>query len=58
MLKTMYSGIGVHWGEEEKERGRLFCITESQIINPVGLRLFFFKEKDTTVLSTGILGPV
>lgn len=40
MLKTMYTGIRVHWveEEEEKERGRLFCRIENQIINPVGVR--------------------
>lgn len=47
----MYSGIRVHWGEEEeeKERGRLFSRTKNQIINPVGVRpwasALFFKEK-------------
>lgn len=38
VLKTVYSGIRAHWGEEEKERGRLFCRIENQIINPVGMR--------------------
>lgn len=57
----MDSGIRVHWGEEEKERGRLFCRIEHQIIDPVGIRpwasALFFKEKSTVVPSTGILGP-
>lgn len=57
----MYSGIKVHWSEEEKESRSLFCRIEKQIANPVGVSqgvsALFIKEKSTVILSMGILGP-